>query len=59
MKKNYFAPEMEVVELKTANVILAGSGIGTDDIIGGDDGSIGGSGSSATDPALIGGGEGL
>lgn len=38
MKKNYFEPEMELIEMQTASMILAGS---TGDAIGGgDDGSV-------------------
>ncbi len=38
MKKNYFEPEMELIEMQTPSMILAGS---TGDAIGGgDDGSV-------------------
>lgn len=48
MKKIYFDPEMEVVELKIASAILVGSDGATSDIPGGDDGSSAG---SKTDPS--------
>lgn len=57
MKKIYFDPEMEVIELKIGSTLLSASP--GSDIPGGDDGGIGGSSSDPTDPGLIGGGEGL
>lgn len=49
MKKTYFNPEMDVIELKTVTAILAGSD-GLDNIdSGGSDGTMGGSDKPASD----------
>lgn len=52
MKKNYFDPEMEVIELKIASAILVDS-----DSDGSGDGGV--DTTDKTDSSLIGGGEGL
>lgn len=58
MKKIYFAPEMELVELKTTSCFLAGSGL--DDIDnGGSDGGIGGSDKDPSDTSQPGWSEGF
>lgn len=55
MKKIYFDPEMEVIDLKIASAILMGS----DDIPGGDDGSSAGSSTPPSDTSTPGWSEGL
>ncbi len=53
MKKSYFEPEMELIDLEIASAILAGSGL--DDIDnGGSDGSLGGSDKEPSDTSTPG-----
>lgn len=52
MKKNYFEPEMEMIELEAANVILAES-LGDVETGDGNDGEYtGGSSGGANDPGF-------
>ena len=52
MKKTYYSPKMDVIELKTSHSLRAGSGTGAE---GG--GSDGGSGVTPTDPSQEGWGD--